>query len=58
MRWVTSEPVPKAKMNSYVNKSLFYCRPLDNSTKQDNSESAFQVVGYRKGGKVLHEHWV
>lgn len=33
-------------------------RPQDNTVKQDNSESAFQVVGYRKGGKVLHEHWV
>ncbi|KAL9950269.1 hypothetical protein ACROYT_G042744 [Oculina patagonica] len=33
-------------------------RPPDNTVKQDNSESAFQVVGYRKGGKVLHEHWV
>ena len=43
---------------SCVNKLLFYYRPPDNTTRQDNSESAFQVVGYRKGGKVLHEHWV
>lgn len=33
-------------------------RPSENTAKQDNSESAFQVVGYRKGGKVIHEHWV
>lgn len=33
-------------------------RPPENTAKQDNGESAFQVVGYRKGGKVIHEHWV
>lgn len=41
-----------------LNKSPLLFRPPDNTVKQDNSESAFQVVGYRKGGKVLHEHWV
>lgn len=45
--------------NEGLMKNLLHFRSSDNSSKQDGSEAAFQVIGYRKpGGKVIHEHWV
>ena len=42
-----------------TNELILFFRPTDNTAVQDNTEAAFQVVGYRKpGGKVIHEHWV
>ena len=59
-----SENYPKCRMRLLkiiegLIKNLLHFRLSDNTSKQDSSEAAFQVIGYRKpGGKVIHEHWV